>query len=130
MGGACDDVFLFLWIGKVGVDVIEIWILAQAVPHRRVAAAGRCGVPSHVRDFQFRFVIEAAHISREHAEAGDSWSFVAAFKEKLASADAFSEEEFRRRDSLVWDLRAATLSPERAAQRSADDGKRSPVETY
>ena len=55
---------------------------------------------------------------------------VAAFKKKLAPADPFSEEEFRRRDALVWELRAATLGPGRAAQRSADDGKRSPVEMY
>jgi hypothetical protein len=28
------------------------------------------------------------------------------------------------------DLRIATLGPERAAQRSPEDGKRSPVEVY
>ncbi len=55
---------------------------------------------------------------------------VAAFKAKLVPADAFSEEEFRRRDAEVWDLRVATLGAELAAQRSAEDGKRSPVETY
>ena len=55
---------------------------------------------------------------------------VAAFKEKLAPPDAFSEEEFRRRDALVYDLRVAALGPERAAQRSPEGGKRSPVETY
>jgi beta-N-acetylhexosaminidase len=55
---------------------------------------------------------------------------VAAFKGKLAPPDPWDEAEFRRRDAEVWDLRVATLGPERAAQRSAEDGKRSPVETY
>ena len=55
---------------------------------------------------------------------------VAEFKRKLAPPDPFSEEEFCRRDALVWDLRVSVLGPERAAQRSPDDGKRSPVEIY
>ena len=55
---------------------------------------------------------------------------VAAFKKKLAPPDVFSEEEFRRRDALVHDLRVATLGSELAALRSPEDGKRSPVETY
>jgi beta-N-acetylhexosaminidase len=55
---------------------------------------------------------------------------VAKFKTRLAPPDPFSEEEFRRRDALVWDLRVDVLGPERAAQRSPDDGKRSPVEIY
>jgi beta-N-acetylhexosaminidase len=55
---------------------------------------------------------------------------VAAFKRKLAPPEPWDEAEFRRRDAEVWDLRVATLGPERAAQRSAEDGKRSPVETY
>ena len=55
---------------------------------------------------------------------------VAAFKQQMAPPDVWDEAEFRRRDAEVWDLRVATLGPERAAQRSAEDGKRSPVETY
>lgn len=55
---------------------------------------------------------------------------VATFKQKLVPPDPWSEAEFRRRDAEVWDLRVATLGPEAAAQRSADDGKRSPVELY
>lgn len=55
---------------------------------------------------------------------------VAAFKAGLVAADPFSEEEFRRRDAEVWDLRVATLGAEAAAQRSPEDGKRSPVEIY
>ncbi len=55
---------------------------------------------------------------------------LAKFKTKLAPPDAFSEAEFRRRDAEVWDLRVATLGPELAAQRSPEDGKRSPVEMY
>ena len=55
---------------------------------------------------------------------------VAAFKKKLAPPDKFSEEEFRRRDARVYELRADVLGAEQAAQRSPEDGKRSPVEIY
>ena len=55
---------------------------------------------------------------------------VAKFKKRLAPPDAFSEGEFRRRDARVWDLRVAVLGEEAAAQRSPEDGKRSPVEIY
>ncbi len=55
---------------------------------------------------------------------------VAAFKKTMTPADAWDEDEFHRRDGEVWDLRLATLGPERASQRSPEDGARSPVETY
>ena len=55
---------------------------------------------------------------------------VAAFKKKLAPPDAFSEDEFRRRDARVLALRVDVLGAELAAQRSPEDGKRSPVEIY
>lgn len=55
---------------------------------------------------------------------------VARFKEKLTPPDVFTEEEFARRDSMVWDLRLATLGPQDAAKRSPETGKRSPVEIY
>lgn len=55
---------------------------------------------------------------------------VARFKEKLAPPTAFSESAFRAIDQEIWDLRVAVLGPERAAIRSPEDGKRSPVETY
>ncbi|MEQ1862140.1 MAG: glycoside hydrolase family 3 N-terminal domain-containing protein [Chthoniobacteraceae bacterium] len=55
---------------------------------------------------------------------------VAACKAKLAPPEPWDEAEFRRRDAEVYDLRVATLGAERAAQRSPEDGKRSPVEVY
>lgn len=55
---------------------------------------------------------------------------VAAFKGKMSAADPWEEKEFRRRDEEVWELRVATLGKERAALRSPEDGKRSPVEMY
>ena len=55
---------------------------------------------------------------------------VAATKARLVEPDPFDEAEFRRRDAEVWDLRVATLGAARAAERSAEDGKRSPVELY
>jgi beta-N-acetylhexosaminidase len=55
---------------------------------------------------------------------------MAAFKTRLAPPTPFSEEAFRAVDAEIWNLRVATLGEEAAAQRSAEDGKRSPVELY
>ncbi len=55
---------------------------------------------------------------------------VARLKQKLAPPEEFSGEEFHRRDAEVWDLRVQVLGEKRAAERSPDDGKRSPVEVY
>jgi beta-N-acetylhexosaminidase len=52
------------------------------------------------------------------------------FKKRLAPPSAFSEDAHRQLDAEVWDLRVATLGEEGAAKRSAEDGKRSPVELY
>ena len=64
------------------------------------------------------------------AELDRALANVAKFKAKMAKPDAWDEAEFRRRDAEVWDLRVAVLGAEGAAQRSPEDGKRSPVETY
>ena len=64
------------------------------------------------------------------AELDRALENVARFKKKMAPPDAWSEAEFQRRDAEVWDLRVAVLGAEGAARRSAEDGKRSPVETY
>jgi beta-N-acetylhexosaminidase len=55
---------------------------------------------------------------------------VAKFKKKMKPPHEFSEAAFRKIDNEIWDLRVATLGEERAKQRSVEDGKRSPVETY
>ncbi len=55
---------------------------------------------------------------------------VVRFKKQLAPPDEFSEAAFRAIDDEIWDLRVAVLGKERAADRSPEDGKRSPVETY
>jgi beta-N-acetylhexosaminidase len=55
---------------------------------------------------------------------------VAKFKKTMQPPHEFSEAAFRKIDNEIWDLRVATLGEERAKQRSAEDGKRSPVETY
>lgn len=57
-------------------------------------------------------------------------SHVARFKENLSPPHDFSETAFHRLDQEVWDLRVAVLGETRAAERSPEDGKRSPVETY
>jgi beta-N-acetylhexosaminidase len=55
---------------------------------------------------------------------------VSRFKQKLAPPEKFSEAAFRKIDNEIWDLRVAVLGEEAAAQRSPEDGKRSPVEIY
>jgi beta-N-acetylhexosaminidase len=55
---------------------------------------------------------------------------VAGFKRGLVRPTPFSEARFHELDQQVWNLRVATLGAEKAAQRSPDDGKRSPVEVY
>jgi beta-N-acetylhexosaminidase len=64
------------------------------------------------------------------AELDRALDSVARFKQRLAPPEPFSEEEFRLRDAEVYELRLQTLGPELAAQRSPEDGKRSPVEIY
>ncbi len=71
--------------------------------------------------------LEALHTAPS-AEVTRALESVARFKTRLAPPDPWDEAEFRRRDAEVWDLRVATLGPERAAQRSPEDGSRSPVE--
>ncbi len=55
---------------------------------------------------------------------------VGRFKKKLAPPHEFSEAAFRKIDDEIWDLRVAVLGEERAAIRTPEDGKRSPVEMY
>jgi beta-N-acetylhexosaminidase len=52
------------------------------------------------------------------------------FKKDFVPVELFSEERFQALNQQIRDLRVATLGPEKAAQRSLDDGKRSPVEVY
>jgi beta-N-acetylhexosaminidase len=78
-------------------------------------------------------MVEKAHAALDTVPRADldrALASMAAFKARLTPPDPWDEAEFRRRDAEVWDLRVATLGPEQAAQRSAEDGKRSPVETY
>ena len=78
-------------------------------------------------------VVEQAHgflSSVPTAELDRALASVAACKQHLSPPDPWDEDEFRRRDTQVWDLRVATLGAELAAQRSPEDGKRSPVEIY
>ena len=51
-------------------------------------------------------------------------------KSRLAPPTPFSLEAFHAVDAEIYDLRVAVLGPELAAQRSPEDGKRSPVELY
>jgi beta-N-acetylhexosaminidase len=67
-------------------------------------------------------------LPREQIDRG--LASVASFKKKIAPLHEFSEATFRKIDNEIWELRIATLGEERAKQRSVEDGKRSPVETY
>jgi beta-N-acetylhexosaminidase len=64
------------------------------------------------------------------AEIEPALARVAKFKSCLASPDAFSEAAFLALDAEIWDLRVSTLGAHNAAQRSPENGKRSPVELY
>ncbi len=55
---------------------------------------------------------------------------VARFKKTMSPPTPFSEAAFQAVDREVWDLRVAVLGEEKARERSPEDGKRSPVETY
>jgi beta-N-acetylhexosaminidase len=78
-------------------------------------------------------MVEKAHAALGNVpkiELDRALANVADFKSKMTPADPWDEAEFRRRDAEVWNLRVATLGAEIAAQRSPEDGKRSPVELY
>ena len=55
---------------------------------------------------------------------------VARFKQNLAPPDPFSLDAFKKLNDEIWQLRLDTLGAEHASERSAEDGKRSPVEIY
>ena len=77
--------------------------------------------------------VEEAHKileSMPRADVDRALESVNDFKKKLAPPLPFSEMLFRLVDNEIWDLRVAVLGPERAAEQSPEDGKRSPVETY
>ncbi len=63
-------------------------------------------------------------------ELGRAFENISQFKAQLPVPDEFSESAFARLNEEIWNLRVAVLGPERAAERSPEDGKRSPVETY
>ncbi len=65
-----------------------------------------------------------------HKQIDRALKSVARFKKNLTPPDQFSEAAFRKVDSEIWDLRLAVLGEERAAIRSVEEGKRSPVERY
>jgi beta-N-acetylhexosaminidase len=60
----------------------------------------------------------------------DALERIAKFKAGMSAPHEFSEAAFRKLDDEVWQLRVAVLGAERAAERSPEDGKRSPVELY
>jgi beta-N-acetylhexosaminidase len=64
------------------------------------------------------------------ARAAQAEKQVEAFLAQLQPAHEFSVEKHAAIDAKILQLRIDTLGAEAAAQRSADDGKRSPVETF
>ncbi|HEY8966225.1 MAG TPA: glycoside hydrolase family 3 N-terminal domain-containing protein [Candidatus Methylacidiphilales bacterium] len=68
-----------------------------------------------------------------HEVAAPARARIAALRERLrrdAAPHPFSIEAHAKLDAEVYALREAVLGSEAAKSRSADDGKRSPVETY
>jgi beta-N-acetylhexosaminidase len=80
--------------------------------------------------------IEMVELARRHLETlpdpvvHDALRRIESAKKRLPKPDAFSLERFAAINDEIWDLRVAVLGPERAAQLSVEDGKRSPVELY
>jgi beta-N-acetylhexosaminidase len=77
--------------------------------------------------------IEQAHVTLRKLPADQTiraLASVARFKKNLTRPDEFSEAAFRKIDNEIWDLRVAVLGEQLAGQRSPEDGKRSPVESY
>jgi beta-N-acetylhexosaminidase len=64
------------------------------------------------------------------ARAAEAEKRIAHLREKLDPPLPFSIEAHRALDAKIYQLRVDTLGAEAAAARSADDGKRSPVETF
>ena len=65
-----------------------------------------------------------------HSDIDRALESVHRFKTRMAEPDRFSEETFRRINHEIWKLRVAVLGEERAADRSAENAARSPVELY
>jgi len=77
--------------------------------------------------------VENAHrilSSLPHSQIDRATESVARFKENLVPPAEFSEAQFAALNQEIWDLRVAVLGEEQAQTRSAEDGKRSPVESY
>ncbi|OGT53170.1 MAG: glycosyl hydrolase [Gammaproteobacteria bacterium RIFCSPHIGHO2_12_FULL_41_15] len=55
---------------------------------------------------------------------------IARFKARMVPPDPFSESAFSELNNQVWQLRVDTLGEKDALGKSAEDGKRSPVEVY
>jgi len=64
------------------------------------------------------------------ARAAEAEKQIASFLAQLQPAHDFSVAAHAAIDARIMQLRIDTLGAEQAAQRSADDGKRSPVETF
>jgi beta-N-acetylhexosaminidase len=64
------------------------------------------------------------------ARAAEAEKQIAHLREKLDPPHIFSVEAHAALDKKIYQLRVDTLGAEAAASRSADDGKRSPVETF
>jgi beta-N-acetylhexosaminidase len=64
------------------------------------------------------------------ARAAEAEKYVVHLREKLDPPNAFSLEAHAALDRKIYQLRVDTLGEKAAAERSVDDGKRSPVETF
>lgn len=80
--------------------------------------------------------LEMVELAKEHLkgvpelELNLAGEHIESFKKKMAKPYPFSLEKHRELDEQVLQLRIDTLGEELAAQRSPEDGKRSPVELY
>ena len=119
--------------GLIMTDDLDMGAVINEVPFEEmIARALEAG--NHVAMICHRLNLApeaAAALGRLPAKLVDpALEFVARFKRRLTPPDDFSLERFEELNAQVSELRVATLGTERAAQRSQEDGKRSPVEVY
>ena len=100
----------------------------EQVIHRAISAGNDLAMICHRVE-----MVEKAHgylAGVPQPELDRALENMAAFKAKLTPPEPWDQAEFHHRDADVLALRLATLGAERGAQRSPEDGKRSPVEVY
>ena len=119
--------------GLIMTDDLDMGAVTNEVPFEQVIT-GAFEAGNHVAMICHRLQLAPEAIAALHRLSphlvDPALEFVARFKTRLTLPDDFALERFEELNDQICELRVATLGPERAAERSPEDGKRSPVEVY